>query len=220
MATGNETVQIAAIADGKMPVIADAPAPGAARPATSYPPGRFGVTVAGTLASYDPVTDAMLAHPKDGDWLMYRRNYQGWSHSPLTQVTTGNVKSLELAWSWAMNDGGASEVTPIVHDGVMFLSNVANTVQALDAKTGELIWENRIGPAPTRAYGATRSLALYGDKVFVPTTDAKLYALDARTGKIVWQTVIEDAKEGYSNTGGAIAIHGKILVGLTYCNQL
>ena len=92
-------------------------------------------------------------------------------------------------------------------------------MQALDAKTGELIWENRIGPAPTRAYGATRSLALYGDKVFVPTTDAKLYGLDARTGKIVWQTVIEDAKEGYSNTGGAIAIHGKILVGLTYCNR-
>jgi alcohol dehydrogenase (cytochrome c) len=219
--TGNETVRIAAVADGKMPVIAEgaAPAPGAARPATSYPPGRFGVTVAGSLKSYNPVTDAMLAHPKDADWLMYRRNYQGWSHSPLTQVTTGNVKNLQLAWSWAMNDGGASEVTPIVHDGVMFLSNVANTVQALNAATGELIWENRVGPAPTRAYGATRSLALYGDKVFVPTTDAKLYALDAKTGKIVWQTVIEDAKEGYSNTGGAIAIKGKILVGLTYCNR-
>jgi alcohol dehydrogenase (cytochrome c) len=219
--TGNETVRIASIADGKMPAIAEgaAPAAGAARPATSYPPGRFGVTVAGSLKSYDPVTDSMLAHPKDADWLMYRRNYQGWSHSPLAQVTTGNVKNLQLAWSWAMNDGGASEVTPIIHDGVMFLSNVANTVQALNAATGELIWENRIGPAPTRAYGATRSLALYGDKVFVPTTDAKLYALDAKTGKIVWQTVIEDAKEGYSNTGGAIAIKGKILVGLTYCNR-
>jgi alcohol dehydrogenase (cytochrome c) len=221
--TGAETVKIAAIADGKMPVVAEAPAAVRAmsveRPATSYPSGRFGVTVAGALKSYDPVTDAMLAHPKDADWLMYRRNYQGWSHSPLAQVTAGNVKGLQLQWSWAMNDGGASQVTPIVHDGVMFLSNTANTVQALDAKTGELIWENRIGPAPARAYGATRSIALYGDKVFVPTTDAKLYGLDAKTGKIVWQTVIEDAKEGYSNTGGAIAIHGKILVGLTYCNR-
>jgi alcohol dehydrogenase (cytochrome c) len=223
---GPEPVRIAAIADGKMPVgMAAAPAaarsaaPPRERPATSYPPGRFGLTVTGSLKSYDPVTDAVLAHPKDGDWLMYRRNYQGWSHSPLTQVTAGNVKGLQLQWSWAMNEGGASEVTPIVHDGIMFLSNVANTVQALDAKTGELIWENRIGPAPVRAYGATRSLALYGDKVFVPTTDAKLYGLDAKTGKIVWSTVIEDAKEGYSNTGGAIAIHGKILVGLTYCNR-
>ena len=60
------------------------------------------------MKSYDPVTDQMLAHPKDGDWLMYRRNYQGWSHSPLTQVNAANVKSLQLQWSWAMNDGGAS----------------------------------------------------------------------------------------------------------------
>ena len=221
---GNEGVKIATVADGKAPPVESVPAPTEGRPraapvATSYPPGRFGLTVAGALASYNPVTDAMLAKPADGDWLMYRRNYQGWSHSPLSQITTANVKSLELAWSWAMNDGGAAQVTPIVHDGIMFLSNTANTVQALDAKTGELIWENRIGPAPTRAYGATRSLALYGDKVFVPTTDAKLYALDAKTGKIVWQTVIEDAKEGYSNTGGAIAIRGKVLVGLTYCNR-
>jgi alcohol dehydrogenase (cytochrome c) len=223
---GTETVRISAVADGKAPSMpelqAAAPvsaAPARERPATSYPPGRFGLTVSGSLDNYNPVTDAMLAKPADADWLMYRRNYQGWSHSPLNQVTPANVKNLQLVWSWAMNDGGASQVTPIVHDGVMFLSNVANTVQALNAKTGELIWENRIGPAPTRAYGATRALALYGDKVFVPTTDAKLYGLDAKTGKIVWQTVIEDAKEGYSNTGGAIAIKGKVLVGLTYCNR-
>jgi alcohol dehydrogenase (cytochrome c) len=218
--TGTENVKIASVADGKMPAIADAPArSAAAKPATSYPATRFGLTVPGSLNSYTPVTDDMLAHQNDADWLMYRRNYQGWSHSPLAQVNTANVKNLQLQWSWAMNDGGASQVTPIIHDGIMFLSGTANTVQALDARTGELIWENRIGPAPTRAYGATRSLALYGDKVFVPTTDAKLYALDAKTGKIVWQTVIEDAAEGYSNTGGAIAIHGKILVGLTYCNR-
>lgn len=222
--TGAEKIKIAGVADGKMPAEMAQAAPaagggGATRPATSYPPGRFGLTVTGSLKSYDPVTDQMLAHPKDGDWLMYRRTYQGWSHSPLNQITTGNVKNIQLAWSWAMNEGGASQVTPIVHDGIMFLSNTANTVQALNAKTGELIWENRIGPAPTRAYGATRALALYGDKVFVPTTDAKLYALDAKTGKIVWQSVIEDAREGYSNTGGAITIHGKVLVGLTYCNR-
>jgi alcohol dehydrogenase (cytochrome c) len=226
--TGGEGVKIAVVADGKdvsgvsqsaAPPDGPPPSSPAQRPATSYPPGRFGVTVTGSLKSYTPVTDQMLAKPADADWLMYRRNYQGWSHSPLREVTTDNVKSLQMVWSWAMNEGGASEVTPIIHDGVMFLSNTSNTVQALDAATGELIWENRIGPAPTRAYGATRSIALYGDKVFVPTTDAKLYALDAKTGNIVWQTVIEDAQEGYSNTGGAIAIHGKILVGLTYCNR-
>jgi alcohol dehydrogenase (cytochrome c) len=226
---GSEGVRIGSIANGRIPASALAtPAAGGARAArggrtgtaiTYYPPGRLGLTVDGTLKSYRPVTDQMLAHPDDGDWLMYRRNYQGWSYSPLRQINTGNVKDIQLAWVWAMNEGGASEVTPIVHDGIMFLSNTSNTVQALDAKTGELIWENRLGPRPTRAYGATRSLAVYGDKVFVPTTDAKLYALDAKTGKIVWQSVIADASEGYSNTGGAIAIHGKILVGLTYCNR-
>jgi len=220
--TGNESVKVSAIASGKpsaVVVAAPRPAPAAERPVTSYPATRLGLTVPGNIKDYRPVTDEMLRNPADGDWLMYRRNYQGWSHSPLKQITTANVKNLQLVWSWAMNDGGASQVTPIVHDGIMFLSNVANTVQALDARTGELLWENRIGPTPTRAYGATRSLALYGDKVFVPTTDAKLYGLDAKTGKIVWETEIENGKEGYSNTGGAIAIRGKILVGLTYCNR-
>ena len=120
------------------------------------------------------------------------------------------------------NDGGAAQVTPIVHDGIMFLSGTANTVQALDAKTGDLIWENRIGPAPTRAYGATaragglRRQGAGGP----PPTLGKIYGLDAKTGKIVWSTVIEDAREGYSNTGGAIAIKGQgVLVGLTYCNR-
>jgi len=225
--TGSENVKINTIADGKTPpaLLAQQTTParggggGGPRPATYYPQTRLGMTVTGTLPTYNPVTDAMLAKPADGDWLMYRRNYQGWSNSPLKQVTAANVKNLQLQWSWAMNDGGAAQVTPIVHDGIMFLSGTANTVQALNAKTGELIWENRIGPPPTRAYGATRSLALYGDKVFVPTTDAKLYALEAKTGKIVWQAVIENAQEGYSNTGGAMTIRGKVLVGLTYCNR-
>ena len=86
------------------------------------------------------------------------------------------------------DERGRREATgPIIHDGIMFLSNTGNTVQALDASTGELIWENRIGPVATRAYSATRSLAVYDDKVFINATDAKLYALDAKTGKIVWR---------------------------------
>jgi alcohol dehydrogenase (cytochrome c) len=148
---------------------------------------------------------------------MYRRNYQGWSHSPLGQITAGNVKNLELVWSWAMNDGGAAQVTPIVHDGIMFLSNTANTVQALDAKTGELLWENRLGPVATRAYSALRSLAVYEDKVYINATDAKLYALDAKTGKVVWKTEIADATKGFNETGGVIVAHGKVVVGLTLC---
>ena len=166
-----------------------------------------------------PVTNDQLLHPDPADWLMIRRNYQAWSYSPLTQITNQNVYDLRLAWVWTMNDGGASQPTPIVHDGIIYLANTSNTVQALDGRTGDLIWENHIGPEATRAYGATRSLAIYQDKVFMATTDARLIALDAPTGKVVWETVIADSKKGYSNTSGPIIIHGKVVQGLMGCDR-
>jgi alcohol dehydrogenase (cytochrome c) len=146
-------------------------------------------------------------------------NYQAWSYSPLDQVNSQNVKRLQLAWVWAMNDGGANEPSPVVHDGIVYLTNTSNTLQALNGRTGDLIWENRVGPESTRAYGATRALAIYDDKLFLTTTDARLYALDARTGRIVWQTAIADGKQGYSNTSGAIVINGKVLTGMTGCGR-
>lgn len=187
--------------------------------ATLRAPRPKGLTVTGTVKDYVPVTDAMLRNPDPGDWLMIRRNYQAWSYSPLPSITTRNVKNLHLAWVWAMNDGGANQPTPIVHNGIIYLSNTSNTVQALDGRTGELIWENSIGPEATRAYGATRSLGIYEDKVFVATTDARLYALDARTGKIAWQTAIADPAKGYSNTSGPLVIHGKVVQGLMGCDK-
>jgi len=209
-------VTVAAIANGQAPEGLLTATPSRQRPAPP-PAEHWGLTVAGSLQHYVPVTDAMLTHPADGEWLMYRRTYQGWSYSPLKQINTRNVGTLQLKWAWAMNEGGASEVTPIVHDGVIFLSNTQNTVQALDARTGELLWENRIGPASTVAYGGTRSIGLYQDKVYVATYDAKLHALDARTGKIVWEAVIDGPPKG--ETGGLMVIHGKVLVGLMGCDN-
>ena len=174
----------------------------------------------GEVKNYVPVTDAMLRNPDPGDWLMIRRNYSAWSYSPLTQVNTSNVKQLQLVWSWAMNDGtGANEPTPIVHNGVMFLANVGNIVQALDARTGELIWENRIGPDLSNGLGAIRSLALYQDKVYLATTDVRLLALDARTGKIVWETRIADPAKGYGNTSGPLIVQGKVIQGMGGCDR-
>jgi alcohol dehydrogenase (cytochrome c) len=216
--SSNTDAGIATIANGQVPAdIQKGLMPPPAREAATRPPVRHGVTVAGTIQNYIPVTDDMLAHPSDGDWLMYRRTYQGWSYSPLAQIDARNVHALQLKWSWAMNEGGASEVTPIVHNGVIFLSNTSNTVQALDARTGELIWENRIGPEATVAYMATRSLALYQDKVYVATTDATLYALDARTGKVVWNVEIAPPPKG--ETGGVMVIRGKVLTGMMGCDN-
>jgi alcohol dehydrogenase (cytochrome c) len=215
--SGNTDIRVSAVANGQMPAEIQAGLAPPVRRAATAPASRHGLTVAGTIKTYAPVTDEMLTHPPDGDWLMYRRNYQGWSYSPLTEINPANVTNLQLKWSWAMNEGGAVEVTPIVHDGVIFLSNTSNTVQALNARTGELIWENRIGPDATVAYFATRSLALYHDKVYVASTDAHLYALDAKTGKIVWQ--VEIAPPPKSETGGVMVIRGKVIVGMMNCDN-
>jgi len=181
--------------------------------------GALGLTVEGTVKSYVPVTDEMLRSQDAGDWLMARRNYQGWSNSPLTQITRDNVKDLQLTWAWAMNEGQTNEPTPIVHNGVMFLTNTTNIVQALDAKSGELIWEHRVGPNTATGIAAMRNMAIYQDKVFIATTDARLVALDARTGKKVWDTPIADRSKGYANTAGPIVIKGVVVNGLVGCDR-
>ena len=224
----NTDVKIAGIATGKAPAkVLNASVAANAKDITASPlnrrsdlmapPFQLGHTVKGVVKDYIDVTDDMLKNPPDGEWLMYRRNYQGWSFSPLTQINTGNVKSLQLKWAWNMNEGGANQVTPIIHAGVMFLSNTSNTVQALDARTGELIWENRLGPVSVIAYGGTRSLAIYEDKVYVATTDAKIHALDARTGKQLWEQTLGNPNN--SNTGGVMVMRGKVLTGLTGCDN-
>ena len=216
-------VAVGAIASGQAlpaaaPAAPAAPVSGIRGGATNLPPGR-GLTVAGEVPNYVPVTDAMLRNPPDGDWLMIRRNYPAWSHSPLTEITPATVGRLKLAWQWAMNEGGASEPTPIVHNGVIYLYNTGNLVQALDGRTGELIWEHSVGPEAIIGQGAMRNMAIYEDKLIVATTDARLVALDARTGAAVWATAVADRNKGFANSSGPIVIKGKVLQGLTGCDR-
>jgi len=215
---GSAQDKIGGFADGTMPPgLAQAPRPRAAAEVGGAPAMKLGQTLVGAIKDYRPVTDDMLVHPDPKDWLIYRGNYQAWNHSGLAQINDGNVGALQLKWSWAMNEGGQNSTGPTVHDGIMFLANTSNTVQALNAKTGELLWENRLGPVATRAYSALRSLAVYEDKVYINATDARLYALDARTGKVVWETDIAPPGKGFNETGGVIVAHGKVIVGLTLC---
>lgn len=199
--------------------------------AVRYPdPGRFvlptklGLSLKGDIRNYVPVSDAMLREPPPGDWLMFRRNYQGWSFSPLDQINAANVGSLQLKWMWSMPENGTMEDTPIVHNGVMYMWGTGNTIQALDGLTGELLWENRLGPPP-RAAGPgpsneeTRSMGLYNTNLYVNTPQGFIYALDARTGEEVWKTKIHDAPNLGWSTGGLIIVKGKILVGMTNCGR-
>ena len=107
------------------------------------------------IADFTPVSDATLQNPPPADRLNWRRTLDAQAHSPLAQITTDNVSHLQLVWSWAMADG-SQQTTPLVRDGVMYLANPGEIVQALDAATGELLWEyRRDAPAPpTPASGA------------------------------------------------------------------
>jgi alcohol dehydrogenase (cytochrome c) len=178
-----------------------------------------GLTVTGEVKNYVPVTDANLRNPDPGDWLMARRIYQGWSYSPLNEITLANVKDLRLAWMWSMQEGGSNQPMPLVHNGVIYLTNPLNILQALDAQTGDLIWENHIGPEAAVGLASMRNIAIYDDKVYFATTDSRLVALDARTGKVVWDTVVADASKGYSTTSGPMVINGKVLQGLGGCDR-
>ena len=223
---GNETLTagsptvIGTVANGVIPqVVRQAAA--VAEPATQpdEPSGLTGLTAEGFVSEYSPVTEAMLRDPAPDDWLMIRGNYQAWSYSPLDQINRDNVGELRLQWAWAMTEGGGrNEPAPIVHDGILYLVNMANVVQALDGATGELIWEHRVGP--NVAARAMRGLAIFEGNIFVSTNDARLVALDARTGEKVWDTTIGDRSEGdFTNSSGPIVIKGKIVSGLGACDR-
>ena len=180
------------------------------------PQSLRGLILKGDIPNYVPVTDEMLRNPEAGDWLMVRRNYLGWSYSPLTQITRDNVKNLRLAWVWAMSEGGVNEPMPLAHNGILYLVHTGNIVQALNGRTGELIWEYRAGPD---VGGAMRNLAIYQDKLFVTTSDARMVALNARTGELAWDTRFADSTKGYRAATGPIVIKGKLLQGLNACDR-
>jgi alcohol dehydrogenase (cytochrome c) len=231
--TPSTAVAIGAIANGKMPAGLNTvrTAAGQTVPPRRPDPGRFslptkfGLSLKGNIQNYVPVTDEMLRNPPDGDWLMFRRNYQGWSYSPLKEISTDNVSKLTLKWMWSMPENGTMEITPMVHNGIIYVWGTGNTIQALNGKTGELLWENRLGPAP-RAPGPgpsteeTRALGFWGNNLYVNTPYGMVYALDARTGEEIWKNNIVDYKPGIGgSTGGVIVINGKVLVGMTNCGR-
>ena len=167
-----------------------------------------------------PVTQSLLDDPPPGSWLNWRRTASGHGHSPLDQVQVGNVGRLKLAWAMTMREG-SNQVTPIVHDGVMFLTHPGNVIQALDAGTGELIWEYSAGyPEASRTLGGpTRNIAIHGDKLFLATYDAALVALDMHTGQEVWRTVKADYRKGYTHTAGPVVVAGVLISGINGCER-
>lgn len=163
-----------------------------------------------------PVTDEMLKSPPDGDWLMWRRTYDGWGYSPLDQINKDNVSELRLAWSWSMTPGRTQE-TPLAHDGIVYIQNADQVIQALDGASGDLIWEYHYELPDDVDPRGIRSKALYGDKLIVGTRDAHLIALDAKTGQLIWDKQVANSDFGYSFSSGPLVANGVVIQGTTGC---
>jgi alcohol dehydrogenase (cytochrome c) len=190
---------------------AAAPAQGGGRGGAPAPaPVPAGVTVAGEIRNYVPITDAMLSNPDPKDWLVLRHDQFASNYSPLNQITAANANQLQLAWAMPMNEGGTQQTAPLVHDGVIFANNTGGIIQAIDARKGKVIWQYNTGGVNI----AARGIALYDDKVLFMMANGHLKALDARTGKEAWDAV---TMEGRGSSSGPLIAKGKVIQGMGGC---
>ncbi len=172
--------------------------------------------IAATLAHVQPVSDEMLRDPPAADWLMWRRTYDSQGFSPLTQINRGNVAHLRMAWSLALPIGG-NEITPLVHDGVLFIES-ADTIEALDAASGRQLWQYvRALPAGLRNGRGSRmkGMAIYQDLLYAPTPDGHVVALDVHNGNVRWDHEVIAPARGVSLDGGPIVVNGKVIIGVS-----
>ena len=167
---------------------------------------------------FRPVSTEELNQPDAADWLNWRRTPDGHGHSPLTKITRDNVSRLSMSWSMAMHEG-SNQPTPLVRDGVMFLTHAHNKIQAIEAATGELIWEYQytFPPASKMLGGPTRNIALWQDRLFLTTYDAAIVAIDATTGAELWRTEKADYREAFTHSAGPIVANGIVVSGINGC---
>ena len=168
--------------------------------------------------SFVPVTDAMLQDPDPADWLTWRRTLDGWGYSPLEEITRENVGDLRMVWSRALQPG-TQEGTPLAYDGVLYMPNPRDVIQAIDAVTGDLLWEHRREiPDDVEDYlfgsATNRNIAIHGNLIIDTSADDHVFALDATTGEPVWETLILDYRtHPASQTSGPIIANGRVFSG-------
>jgi alcohol dehydrogenase (cytochrome c) len=161
-----------------------------------------------------------LKHTADEpqNWLTYWGNYEGLHFSKLKDITPANVSGLRSQWSFQYGAGGI-ESTPIVVDGLMFVTGPLNNAAALDGRTGRIVWQYRRSLPEDLRKGcmvmSNRGFGILGDRLYMATLDAHLVALDAKTGNVIWDVPVDDYKKGLSITHAPLALDGKIVVGVT-----
>jgi alcohol dehydrogenase (cytochrome c) len=154
-------------------------------------------------------------------WLMYSGDYSGARHSPLKQITPDNVGKLAAQWTFQVENmvtGRGFEGTPVILDGVMYMTGNNNTAWAVDMRTGRQLWRHRRQLPSGLTYGAgnasNRGFAILGDRLFMGTLDSHLVALDRHSGKVLWDVVVDDFKIGYAVTQAPLIVKDKIILGI------
>ena len=164
------------------------------------------------LVSAQSLDPAKLLTPSRDSWPTYHGDYTGRRHSALTQITPANVNQLTLAWAFQTGTTQQIKATPILVDGVIYLTAPDN-IWALDARTARQLWRYTY-PANQGFHIGHRGAAIYKDTVYLTTPDAHLVALDAKTGKVRWDVMIADAKRGFWSTNAPLLVRGHLLVGV------
>src|SRR5499426_271505 len=170
------------------------------------------------LAVQAQVTSERLLRSADDpqNWLMYSGTYSSQRYSGLRQITAANVKTLEQKWVFQAESLEKFEATPLVVDGIMYVTQAPSDVVALDAKTGRVFWIYRYYPtgAAPCCGSVNRGLSVLGETVFVATLDANLVALDAKNGLPLWKTNVAKATSGYTMTLAPLVVKDKVIVGV------
>jgi len=190
-----------------------APAP-PMMPLSPLAPPMPPVVLPSPLDRITSVSDALLRNPPASEWLLWRRTYDDHGFSPLAEITRNNVEALRVVWAWSLPNG-PNEATPLEHDGVLFVHAYGDNVQALNAVTGDLLWQYSRRLPGDAQLAIKRNLAIYRDRLLVPTSDVHVVALDVRTGSVIWDSPIADYKAGWRLTGGPLVAQGKVMQGIT-----
>lgn len=165
-----------------------------------------------------PVTAKTITTAAPQSWVTHGGSYSEERHSTLSQVNLGTINDLGLAWSYDLDSSRGIEATPIVHDGIMYVTSTWNVVHAMDAKTGVPIWTHTPEIDKVQASNAccdivNRGVAIWGNTIFTATIDGRLLALDAKTGEKKWEKLTIDKSKPYTITGAPRIVKGKVIIG-------
>ena len=190
-------------------------------PAAAPAPSPAGQLQNGTsqIGDFKPITQDRLLKGTDDPsaWLMYGGSYDSTRFSPLADINRTNVNKLQAAWMFQTGVPAQFQASPVVADGIMYMTAAFNHVYALNAETGEMLWRyDHPLPSDMRVCcgPSNRGVAISGDKVFMATLDARLIALKAQTGALVWQVEMDDYRKGYSATAAPLVVKDKVVIGI------